>query len=132
MRIMKYFVLIIILLFSSLIFSQNTGTIFGKIVDKEAENTPLAFADITIKNTKVKVSSDINGLFIIENLEDGEYTLICSFLGYETQELSFTLHPLEPSVINLSLGATTFSFAEFNTLIDTAKKEPESLISHIK
>lgn len=128
---MKFIVTIIMLFFSTLIFSQNTGTIFGKIVDKEAENSPLSFADITIKGTKIKVLSDIDGLFIIENLEEGDYTLMGSFLGYETKELNFTVDPLKPSIINLSLGATTFSLAELNTLNDTAKKMPEGLSSNI-
>ena len=127
---MKYFVTGIVLFFSSMVLSQNTGIIFGKIVDKEVDNSPLVNADITLKGTSIKASSDMDGMFTFENLKDGNYTIVYSFLGYETQEQNITVDSIKPSMLKLSLGASTFSLDELTALSDTAKKEPVGLSSN--
>ena len=75
-----------IILFTSFCFSQNTGSILGVVLDSELNNEPLIHANVLIKETNQITSSDTYGMFHFENLEEGNYTLVISFIGYETKE----------------------------------------------
>jgi hypothetical protein len=72
---------------SSLIEPTNkNGEVKGLIIDNEAINEPLAFVDITVKETSYTTTSDIDGTYSI-HLKPGIYTLEFSFIGYKTIEI---------------------------------------------
>jgi hypothetical protein len=123
---MKLVVTILILSFTSLCFSQNTGMIVGKIMDNELQNSPLIFADIAIKGTSIKCNSDLTGLFVLENLKDGAYTLICSFVGYETQKINVTVISGQSTDVKLGLNASTVSVLELASIASIAQKEDKT------
>ena len=76
---MKHLVTIILLAFSSLSFSQNTGMVVGKIMDNELQNSPLVMANVSLKASTIQVNTDLTGMFVIENLKGGDYSLVCGF-----------------------------------------------------
>ncbi|MCY4171907.1 MAG: SusC/RagA family TonB-linked outer membrane protein [Bacteroidetes bacterium] len=66
------------------IFAQN-GQIAGSIVDENDE--PLAGVNVLISElTAVGSVSNVDGNYIIDNLEPGTYTVVASFVGFTTQE----------------------------------------------
>lgn len=67
--------------------AQDTGSVVGKLIDKEVNDEPLAFANVLIKGTTKGTTSDFDGLYQIANVAPGTYTLVFSYLGYETIEL---------------------------------------------
>jgi TonB-dependent receptor len=71
-------------LITYLSFSQ--GKVSGTVLDGEF-NEPMAFANIVVKGTTKGVSSDFDGKYELE-LEEGTYTLVFSFVGYVTQEIT--------------------------------------------
>jgi CarboxypepD_reg-like domain len=111
------------MLFATVGYAQNTGLIVGKVMDNEMDNTPLVFANMSVKGTSVEVQTDLTGLFLIENLEAGDYTLVCSFAGYETQEINVHVDAFNPAEVNLSLSASTVSLVELASLANTSRKE---------
>ncbi|HET8810640.1 MAG TPA: TonB-dependent receptor, partial [Flavobacteriaceae bacterium] len=84
---MKFSLSIVFVCLSIFCNAQETGSITGKLTDKEAGNTPLAFANILVKGTSKGTISDFDGNYIIENIAPGNYTLIFSFVGYKTVEI---------------------------------------------
>lgn len=66
-------------------FSQ-TGSITGVVNDGEL-NDVLPFADVVVKGTNKGVVTDFDGKFNLE-LEPGTYTLVFSFVGYQTKEIT--------------------------------------------
>ena len=84
MRIIK---LLFLTFIATTMYAQNTGSIVGKLTDKEYNNEPLAFANVLIKGTTIGTTTDFDGLYAFENLSPGSYTLLFSFVGYETQEI---------------------------------------------
>ena len=50
-------------------------------------NEPLPFANVLVKETGDGVTTDFDGKYTIE-LSSGNYTLIFSFVGYETKEIT--------------------------------------------
>ena len=71
-------------------FGQDLS-IAGTIVDLESNNEPLELAQVLIKETGTKVLTNEKGAFQIKNLDKGIYTLVYSFVGYETQEVKVDL-----------------------------------------
>jgi len=67
--------------------AQGKGYIQGIILDKEANNEPLAFANITIENSQTSLSTDIYGMYNAQ-LDSGAYTLVIGFAGYQKIEVS--------------------------------------------
>lgn len=62
---------------------QVKGTI------KDKQGLPIQGATVTVKGTKIAVTTDANGSFVIEMPNDAK-TLVVSFIGMETQELAVT------------------------------------------
>src|SRR5687768_4787859 len=74
----------LLLFFSAIIFqSANAGRISGTVTDNEGKLLP--FASILVKGSTKGTTSNNEGRYFI-NLEPGEYTLICQYVGYERQE----------------------------------------------
>ncbi|MBZ0204145.1 MAG: TonB-dependent receptor [Ignavibacteria bacterium] len=78
-----YKYLIIILMFSSNLLAQSTGTITGKITDKESQAT-ITDAIVSILNTELKTATSAEGIFTFKNIPLGTYEIKVSSLGYET------------------------------------------------
>ena len=123
---MKRFIYISFFLLTATSFGQNTGLIVGKIMDDELNNAPLVLANVSVKGTAINSNTDLTGLFIIENLEAGDYTLVCSFAGYETQEIKVHVDALKPAEIKLSLAASTISLSELALLTSVVQKDDKS------
>lgn len=72
--------------FLSVLFSFSQGKVAGTVIDGEF-NEPLAFANVLVKGTTTGVTSDFDGKYELE-LDPGTYTIVFSFVGYTTQEIS--------------------------------------------
>lgn len=83
---MKYVVLAFALLFSFLVSAQetsSTGTIKGKVIVSDGLY-PLIGVNIALKDKNRGTTSDLEGNFEISKLPIGSYTLVYSYIGYET------------------------------------------------
>ena len=126
---MKHLITLLLLTFSGLGFAQNTGLIVGKVTDKELNNEPLMFASISVKGTAITADSDMTGLFLLENLAEGDYTLVCNFVGYESKELQIHVSAMQPTEVAISLAPTTISLNELAALSSIAKKDDKTAVA---
>ncbi len=74
-----------IFLLTNLALAQN-GTIAGTI--KDNNQRPLFGVNISLKNTNKGTQTNDNGAFEISNLENDDYTILISYLGFKTKEFS--------------------------------------------
>ena len=121
---MKRILILFLILISASIYGQDTGSIAGKLTDKEYDYEPLAFANVLIKGTTTGTTSDIDGLYIIENLTPGNYIVSFSFVGYETQEISVDVVAGKVTTIDVLMGASAASLDEI-VITTTTRKESE-------
>ena len=121
---MKQYTFLLVFLISSFGFAQNAGLITGKLTDTESNNEPLIFAEVLIKETGAITTTDAEGFFHFENIKEGDYTIVCSFTGYEAKELHANVHSGKVTEVYSSLGASTVSLEELLTLAsnETADK----------
>lgn len=119
--------LILILFITAISFAQNTGSITGKLIDKEYNNEPLPFANILLKGTTTGTNSDFDGLYTLEDIEVGTYTLVFSFVGYETKEVTVDVAAGKVTTINMPMQASAASLDEV-LIKTTTRKESEVAI----
>ncbi|NNE27466.1 MAG: TonB-dependent receptor, partial [Saprospiraceae bacterium] len=86
---MKKLILSLAVLFCSIaMIAQSTVT--GKLVDASNDEA-LIGASIMVKGTSTGALTDIDGMFKIMNLEDGTYTLVMSYVGYNDMTSKVTV-----------------------------------------
>ena len=124
---MKNIILLFILFTTSFYQAQSTGSIVGKLTDKEYNNEPLAFANVLIKGTIKGTTSDIDGLYSFENLTPGSYTLQFSFVGYETQEFPVKVLAGKVTEVNIPMAASAASLNEI-VITTSTKRESETAL----
>jgi len=108
-----------------LTFSQNSGSIVGQLTDKDYNNEPLAFANIIIKGTTTGTTSDIDGLYALNDIQPSSYTLVVSFLGYDTIEIAeVNVEPNKVTTVNVALSANAASLDQV-IIKTTTKRESE-------
>ena len=122
---MKTYLILFFSLFTISAFCQETGSVVGQLTDKELNDEPLAFANVLIKGTSIGTTSDFDGLFEIDGVEPGTYTLVISFLGYETLEIpNVVVEADKVTQINAGLGAASVGLDEV-VVTTSARKDSE-------
>jgi len=113
---MKNFLLVIALFLIGIVQAQEpatTGSIAGKLSDKEMSGEPLPFANVIIKGTSTGTTSDFDGLYTLQNLAPGTYTVSFSFIGYETLDVPNVIVVAgKVTEVNTELGASAASLDE--------------------
>ncbi len=84
---MRCFSLLLLLFtFSFSVLAQNTGTIKGQIKDETGQEIIIG-ASVFLKGTTLGSTTDVEGNFQIVNIPEGTYTLVITYVGYETKEV---------------------------------------------
>ncbi|NVO19107.1 MAG: TonB-dependent receptor [Bacteroidetes bacterium] len=80
----KAFLFSILLLFtlSNNIFAQS-NLVRGFVYDKES-GEPIIFTNVYLSKTTYGAATDVNGQFTISRIPSGTYTLLVTFIGYDT------------------------------------------------
>ena len=120
---MRLLLFLFALLFSGFSFAQNTGIIIGNVLDNELNNDPLAFANVSVKDSNFVANSDLTGLFHLENLEEGKHILVFSFAGYETKELEVEVISGLPTDVKISLSANRISLNDLASVSNISGKD---------
>lgn len=128
---MNYRFLIIALFFSLVTFAQSKGTISGVISDKDLNNEPLAFASVAVKGTTIGVTTDLEGKYSI-SVAPGTYTLVVSFVGYETAEIPFTIKADEKIELNSTIGSGSVSLDDVVLQNNTNRQKETALLMEQK
>ncbi len=110
------FTLIIVFLFAQIGWSQ-TSKISGKITDKST-NEPLIGTNVMLVGTSLGASSDMEGNYLIPNVNSGSYTLKVSYIGYKTITVSIDLKKGQHLIENFKLEPVG---VEGETVIVTAQ-----------
>ena len=130
---MKLKTLPLILLFAisvpQLIFAQK-GILSGTVNDGEF-NDVLAFANVVIKGTTIGTTSDFDGKYSFE-ADPGTYTVVFSFLGYQTQEISEVQITADgETVVDVTLNPAANQLEEV-VLTTTVTKNTEASVLNLQ
>jgi outer membrane receptor protein involved in Fe transport len=99
------------LFLSSVAFSQNTATLKGTVTDADNGET-LIGTTILVKGTVVGTVTDIDGNYILENIDPGTRVIVASFVGYTSVEKEITLTPGETKTLDFQLASDALGLDE--------------------
>lgn len=66
---------------------QTTGTIKGKVIDKATKQT-IPGVNILISGTQKGAATDTAGVFILKEVDEGNYILTITFIGYQEKSVT--------------------------------------------
>jgi iron complex outermembrane recepter protein len=78
------FILIATLLVTGITTFAQTGSIKGKITNKDGDG--IQFVNIILKNSKQGTTSNEDGEFLLKNVKIGNQTIITQFVGLKSVE----------------------------------------------
>jgi len=123
---MKFRILFIALLISTLSFSKNEGTITGVLTDKNLNQKVLSAAKVIIKEANISTNTDADGKFSIV-IQPGVYIVEFSLAGYQSTEIIVTVNEGQTTITNESLVPTNYNLKEV-VIRTTASREKETAI----
>ena len=101
------FTLILLFLFSTVIKSQDTGTLRGLVADSTS-GEPLAFSNVYIKELNIGASTDIRGYFLITSVPlSRELSLYVSYVGYKTKIIKIRIEKGKITHYDIKLTPST-------------------------
>ena len=109
---MKRFFIPILICLPSLLFAGTTGKLTGTITDASTKE-PLFGANIIITGTSLGAATDIDGNYVILNIEPGVYTVRISMIGYKSVNVEDVRIVVDRTTdISLSLYSTSLELGE--------------------
>ncbi len=125
MREKTSLIILCLIFFGGLTLAQS-GTIKGKITDKETGET-LIGATVMIEGTTTGTITDFEGNYVIKNVEPGTYNLVCSFVSYETQRVTdVVIKGGDEYVANFTMGESVTALDEVK-VVGKANRESEAM-----
>lgn len=103
---------------------DNTGTVRGFVYDKTS-GEPILFTNVYLKGTTMGASTDVNGFYSITRIPVGTYTLMSTYLGYDTAMAQITIKPGSIISQQLFLNKSSISLSE----IQVSAEKQEQLTS---
>lgn len=91
--------------------AQGTGTITGKVTDAESGET-LPGVNVQLVELQRGAATNVEGVYRLEDIEPGEYTLRATFVGYQSFEAQVTVRAGETTTVNVRLGAGAIGLDE--------------------
>lgn len=105
----------------------QSGSIVGKLIDTEYNYEPLPFANVFLKGTTKGITSDIDGLYSLENVKPGTYTVVYSYIGYETVEIS-NVEVIADKVTNIEVPMGASAAALDEVVIKTTTRRESAVV----
>lgn len=115
---LRYIVLILTTLLSFSLLAQK-ATIRGNVYDKET-GEPIIYGNVVLGGTTIGTNTDIDGFFTLAGLEPGDYTVVASYLGYDSVAVDIKLASGGVEYRKLYLSESGFDLGVVNV---SAKKE---------
>ena len=126
----QLFFTLIAFLISFNMFSQ-TGLVRGSLIDNDFQD-PVPFANIIVKETGTGTTTDFDGNYELELIE-GNYTILFSFIGYETVEIKdVNVNSIEPTIVNVTMNTLAQGLDEVVVSVSASTNTEKSVLEFQK
>ncbi len=95
------------------LYSQSTarGTLIGRITGSDTKKG-LPYATVMVVGTNNGAATDLDGNYIIRNIDAGKQQISISFVGFETKKIEVTIRPYKVTKLNVVLQITSIKTKE--------------------
>jgi iron complex outermembrane recepter protein len=76
----------LLILFVGVAYTTVGQNVVSGVITDEDTGEPIAFANVFFANTRIGVSSDVDGKFMLERFPSGKYDLTIAYVGYTTYQ----------------------------------------------
>ncbi|WP_207430989.1 TonB-dependent receptor [Sabulibacter ruber] len=105
----KLSLLVVFAICSLTAFAQN-GSLKGRITSSDGE--PAAYVSLVLKELNKSVITSEEGAYTFRNVPAGNYTLIATCIGFNTQEKNVAVAPERTVIEDMVLGKSSHRFGE--------------------
>lgn len=120
------------LFFTTLTFLYaQDGIVRGFVYEKET-GEPVIFTNVYLYKTNFGAATDVNGYFTISRIPDGNYTLMVTYLGYDTLQEPIAIKGNTVITRKLYLTKAAFDLGEVQITADRSEARSETRTSVVK
>ncbi|MEP4946996.1 MAG: carboxypeptidase-like regulatory domain-containing protein [Flavobacteriaceae bacterium] len=128
---MRFHCIVFLLLFHTcILFAQNKTTISGTVLDEF--DMPIANVHIKIEGISLGAITDANGTFKMENISEGAYKVIASFVGYKTQIQTIKVQANQKIKLSFSLQQDFQELEESVVIGESIKRKKEKTAQAVR
>ncbi len=122
--------LFILMAFVTTLQAQE-GVIRGFVYEKET-GEPVIFTNVYLHRTTHGAATDVNGYFTISRIPAGNYTLMVSYMGYDTLREQVTISGSQVITKKLYLSKASYDLGEVQITAEQAEARTDTRTSVIK
>ncbi len=111
--------------------SAQDGVIRGFVYEKET-GEPVIFTNVYLHRTSYGAATDVNGYFTISKIPTGNYTLMVTYMGYDTVREPITLAKGQVITKKLFVSKAAFNLEEVQITAEQAEARTDTRTSVIK
>jgi len=133
----NYIIIIIYLVLYSSISNQvlgqsNLATVRGSVYEKKTQQ-PVLYTNVQLEGTSYGAVTDDNGYFIISKIPAGNYTILITFIGFDTLRKKISLRDgeIQNFKFNLIKGAYDIEGATISAEKQTRQLDPTTSVTRI-
>lgn len=115
---------------SLLLCAYDYGSVSGFVTDA-SNGEKLAYANVYLENTSMGSATNDKGYYIIHNITPGTYSIIFSYIGYESAKMGISIKENHNTVINIEMNPSLIEIEEIKVSAERTRFEQEVEVSHI-
>lgn len=132
MKFLRTFFIAFLFLFAALPFTHaQDGLVRGFVYEQET-GEPVIFTNVYLYKTNFGSATDVNGYFTISRIPDGNYTLMVTYLGYDTLREPITIKGNTVITRKLFLTKSAFNLGEVQITAEREEARSETRTSVVK
>lgn len=112
------------------VYAQN-GTVRG-FVYEENTGEPVIFTNVYLQGTTYGAATDVNGYFAISQIPPGDYTLMVTYLGFDTLQEKITIQADQIISRNLYLSQASYMLQQVQVSAEREEARSETRTSVVK
>lgn len=129
---MKRLILFLTILFTlSMSAFAQYGSVRGYVYDKDS-GEPIIFTNVYLLGTSYGIATDVNGFYNLTKIPKGNYTLVVSYIGYDTLKVKLTIENNKILTKNLNLKKGNIQLDEFVVSADRQEMKTKVQVSLVK
>ncbi len=127
MKRCSFIALFLLLVLPAALFAQQGNNaaryaqIKGKVVMENPQGEPVGFATIHLLPQDVYTSTELDGTYLLKNVEPGKTSIAIQFVGMETIDTLVNLAPGVTHTFNFTMKETNFRLSEVTVLAEQSK-----------
>lgn len=114
---------------TAMLHAQGTGSVRGRVLDAVTKE-PLVGANVFLKGSSFGAATDLEGRYVVDNVDAGTYRVQASVIGYKAQiETDVVVQPGRETQVDFDLASTAIDLDEVVVEADYFRENADAPVS---